>query len=133
MLDMEQKESGPLIISANSTVWNIILRCATCCRLRRKWGFPKITNLPKKKKMHGSRSIHLLRSQYVWTNLDQRKTIRPQTLCCSLYMILQSCCTYRTYQYNRWPFVHYGIAQIPGKTRFSSIDMVRQWNKLCWC
>ena len=50
MLDMEQKDSGPLIISANSTVWNIILRCATCCRLRRKWGFPKITNLPKKKK-----------------------------------------------------------------------------------
>ena len=50
MLNMEQKDSGPLIISANSTVWNIILRCATCCRLRRKWGFPKITNLPKKKR-----------------------------------------------------------------------------------
>ena len=31
---------------------------------------------PTRQKMPGSSSIHLLRSRYVWTNLDKRKTIR---------------------------------------------------------
>ena len=56
---------------------------------------------PTRQKMHGSSSTHLLRSQYVLTNLDKRKTIRPHTLCCPLYMFLQLCCPYRNYQYNR--------------------------------
>ena len=67
---------------------------------------------PTRRKMHEGSSIHLLRSQYVRTNLDKRKTMRPRTFCCSLYMFHQLCCSYWNYQYNRCWFIHYGIAEI---------------------
>ena len=31
---------------------------------------------------------------------NKRMTVRPQMLCCSLYMFLQLCCPYQAYQYN---------------------------------
>ena len=85
------------IICSKAAVRGVIYRYLSCCKLKGKTSFRKMT-IYQSKEMHRRYTFHRLWSIYVRSLPHQRKKVTAEEIWSIIYIFFLSCHTYRSYK-----------------------------------